>query len=685
MPYYYRRKWYRPNTRRRYYRYKRRNWIRSRRRRLRKTFPTFRRYRVRRFKLFKKRKLKYLPLRQWQPQLIRKCHIKGLFTLFQGAHGRFANNYPQYRDSYTPELYPGGGGWGIYVFNLGAFFDEFLRVRNWWTKPNVQLPLCRYCYCKLRFYRSDYVDYVVSYTNSYPMTDNEYRHAEAQPSRMMMRKKKVIVQSRVHSKGRKPYITKRINPPRQLINKWFFQREFVNVNLLMLTATSCSLTEYDLSNRSLSNNITLTTLNPKVFLNLNYDRPSETTGWFPKGSYYLYSTTAQLSTDVNNPLSGIKYKTLIYLGQATARRVGKSIEQSNVQPNTYFTKPEYWGNIFHEDFIHDRMPVLVSNIQHTAFATDANWNEQKEKNIESKYFTLMAEPIFIKVRYNPDKDTGKDTSIYFLPNFQQVRNWDPPENEQLKFHGFPLWMLLWGWPDWQKKLALINQIDQHYILIVNSPFFEPNLKTYMFLDEEFLNNTKPFPDPEIEHNKPILSDELSWHPKFEYQKKSVNAICMCGPGTAKNDNLKSIQAHMEYDFVFKWGGSPSNMETIADPSKQPSFAVPDNLATAFQIQDPRADPSTNIYSWDCRRDILTQKCIDRLKADREPDKTLFCPSDLWINPKPPEKERDLLQTLLEAKASEEEKKNKIQLYKLIRLKQHDLQQQLRMLMLQTIR
>lgn len=150
-----------------------------------------------------------------------------------------------------PQYAPGGGGgWGIFVFNLGALFDEFLRMRNWWTVSNLNLPLCRYLYCKFRFYKLEDIDYVVTYTNSYPMTDSAQQHADAQPSRMLMRRRKIIVPCKRKKPNGKNYIKKTIKPPKQLVNKWFFQKDFVNTNLLMMTATACSLDYYDISKKT---------------------------------------------------------------------------------------------------------------------------------------------------------------------------------------------------------------------------------------------------------------------------------------------------------------------------------------------------------------------------------------------------------------------------------------------------
>lgn len=208
----------------------------------------------------------------------------------------------------------------------------------------------------------------------------------------------------------------------------------------------------------------------------------------------------------------------------------------------------------------------------------------------------------------------------------------------------------------------------------------------MFLDEAFIENETQYPDPHNHANPPPLHYETSWFPKLYYQQKSIDKICMCGPATPKANFITSIQAHMEYIFYFKWGGTSSTMETIADPSKQIQYATPSNLQTTIQIENPMSDPSYNIYPWDCRRHILTQKCIERITKDRETDSTLFQPTAILFNPRPPEtSEKELLQTLIEAQATEEEKANKVRIYQQLRERQHNLQQRIRELIISTVK
>lgn len=685
MPYYnfWKRRYYiRPYRRQRWRKTYRKRWFRPGLRRPRNTFRRRQRTRVRRKKLFTKRKKKALLLKQWQPELIRTCKIKGNFTLFSSNFDTLSNNYPQYRDSWVPQHFPSGGGWGIFVFNLGALFQEFLRVRNWWTYSNVNLPLVRYVKCKLTFYRDANADYVVYYTRNSPMTDNEYEHADACPNRMLMKHRKIIVTS-LKRKHRKPYIRKTILPPKLLVNRWFFQRDMVNTNLFMLTATAVSLDHFDRPPYSLTNTIYLKTLNPKVFLSLNYHRTNTTEPYHPKPSYYLWATDKHLNNSVDDIFKDIKIQDLIFLGEAERLVTGEKITNSN--RNTYATDKKYWGNIFHKHYLTGNYLILVSNVQPSNIVS-ATTNITQQ--IPKEKFTPMSEPILQTVAYNPEIDTGKDTEVYFLPNFSNNSDWSAPNNDQLRFSGFPLWMLLWGWADWQKKLALINQIDEHYILIVNSPYFNPNLKTFMFLDENFIENMPVYSDPhpdQIEEH-PLLSDQLSWHPKFKYQKKSINLICSTCPGSYKFSVNESINAHMHYVFYFKWGGSPSTMETIANPEKQPKYTTPGNIPTGLQIQNPATDPASMLHNFDIRRYTLTQKATERLTKHPIIDDPLPIFTEPAFNPEPPPKtEKDILETIIQAQQSEKEAENKLQLLRKLKLQQQQLQLKLQHLILTSIK
>lgn len=565
-------------------------------------------------------------------------------------------------------------------------FDEFNRVRNWWTTSNVDMPLCRYTGTKITLYRADKADYIFYYSTNYPMTDTAQRHADAQPSRLMLKKRKIIVESRERNK-RKPYKKVFIKPPKQLINKWFFQRQFSNTNLFLATAAACSLSKFTINPKSQSTTITFLSLNHTIFKSVDYQKQHTTQYYAPKPNFNLYSTNVEI--DPTKDLSTqLKWNQLTYLGQATRMTEGQPIGSNyNNKPTTlqtYFQHPELFGNIFHTNNLLHHNTILVCNVQYSSFPTNKNVTD----NIDPSKFTVLTEPIFETIQYNPDIDTGKDTICYFVPNFQNLTDWNRPTNEQLYFHGYPLWMLFWGWPDWQKKLGLINQIDDHYQLVFENPYCIPKKDKYMPMDMTFLENTIPYPHKgadQGQENKPSLNSQQNWYPKFAYQQETIDKICASGPGTYKFENDDCIQAHIKYSVRFKWGGSPMPTETIADPTKQPQYPVPDQISTAFQIQDPTTDPKSLLYSWDFRRNMLTQKAIERLTKDSDIDKPFPISTDSWINPKPPQTEKDILQALIEAQTSEEKKKNQVQLLEQLRDHQHRLNEQLKHLMFQSLK
>lgn len=193
----YRRRWRRPRPTifRRFYR---RRWVRRRR---------------------SKRKLKKIKIKQFQPQSIRKCNIKGPICLFQTTNTRIDRNFDSYELSEVPEHLPGGGGWGIKVYSLEALFAEHAYARNVWTHSNNNLPLVRYTGCKIKLFQSEYVDYTVTYTNQTPMTSTLGMYNTMQPSIHNLMQHRIVVPSIKTFKRRKPWITRYISPPTQLENK----------------------------------------------------------------------------------------------------------------------------------------------------------------------------------------------------------------------------------------------------------------------------------------------------------------------------------------------------------------------------------------------------------------------------------------------------------------------------------
>nr|UGV42291.1 MAG: ORF1 [TTV-like mini virus] len=624
---------YRRYSRRRQYRYRRpRRFIRRR----------YRTYRVRR-NTFKK-KLKKLHLVQWQPKVINKCSVKGFMCLFQCGPGRESFNYAQYMNSLTPEKWPGGGGWSIMIYNLGAMWEQRQLIHNFWNKSNLGLPLVRYTGCKFKFYRTEQTDYIVHYRLCYPMTDTEQEHVIAQPSLMTLLRKKIVVPSKRTKPRGKPYIIKKLKPPSELTNKWYFQKDFCNTGFLLLTTTACSLDRWFLNPYSRSDSITLLSLNTKNFKSRNFQLQGTTNYYVPlTNKYYLYAT-ANGNTQPNQ----IKRKELIYLGSTMKMQPGMPGANSAEQ----FVNVAYMGSPFWYEYTNGDRQTFVSNTDPKTL-----WTEMGNENGTTNKLTPQSNPTLVKCRYTPSKDTGIGNQVFILKNTRQEEGWDPPEDQNLIISGYPLWAALWGWIDWQKKLKIAQQIDYNYIIVIISDFFDVKLPGYVFLDHAFQHNTDPYYEGDEPAHESSLSpsNQQHFYPKILYQQDSINKICLTGPGTVKMTN-QSIEAKCKYEFYFKWGGCPAKMEQINDPCEQNKYPAPSNILQTFQGQSPETNPEHFLYEWDERKGMLTTTAAKRLKKDTKTETDcLFSTETSRLDPLPKttSKYEEILQEI-EKETSDEE-------------------------------
>lgn len=613
MPWYWRRnyRWrYRPRRqRRRIFRYNR-PW------RFRKTFLRRpRRWRRRQWvrKRIYRKKLKNIKIKQWQPTKIRKCTVKGLKCLFQAGHGRFSNNYGQYQLTLVPEKYPGGGGWSLLVFSLTALWEEFEHLNNWWTASNKGLPLVRYHGASLKFYRNDETDYVVTIRRCFPMTDTPLTHPNSHPQRMLMAHKKILVQSKKTQPKGKHYKKIWVPPPAQMLNKWYFQQDICRTNFLMLTTTAVSLDSYYLSHLSDSNNLTIYCLNAHTFQHKGFQEYSKTTGYTPKANTYLYGT--------KNGSEPPYVKELVFLGQTTIMSLGQTYDESKQTTATY--NYTYWGNPFHPDYLMLNYRVYKSTSQYTNLLTENNKNKRITDDPIKTLLTPVEEPFITECRYAPNKDTGAGNIIYFLGNYREDKGINPPGDKNIQIEGFPLYISLWGWPDWQKKLNYIHRIDSDWFITIQTQFLEPKMPYYIPIDYAFTQGLGPYNTPK---ENLTLSMKTNWYPKFLYQQLSIDEIANSGPGTCKAESTRSIQAQLFYKFKFSWGGCPAPMQDLIDPCSQPKWIAPDQLLQSLQIQNPETPPETEIHDFDERRQTLTKKAIKRIQDYTTTEGTLFSDS-----------------------------------------------------------
>nr|UJI58619.1 ORF1 [Anelloviridae sp.] len=601
MPWYYRR-WRYPTRRRR------RTWRRGPRKIFRRRFWR-RRHRVRRYR---QRKLRKIIVKEYQPKVINRLKIKGLFPLFMCNNERRTNNLTQWLYSKTPEHFPGGGGFSITNFSLAGLYELHDHDLNWWTKSNCKLPLIRYLYCKIRLYRAYEVDYVFRYLRCFPMKSTQLLYMSMQPSMMMMNTHTIFVPCIKNNRNKKPYVNVKILPPEQMTTKWYFQHDLANVPLLTTLATACSFGRYYISADSISTTIGFWSLNTNIFKFHNYQY-FPTTGWHPKDANYMWG----LKNGTIN-FQQEQVQNLIYLGNTGPYEPGHTIAECTENHSTfkekaqkYFQNKKWWGNPFVGEYLNQERTVLYSTKSPTELLNSNKFDQQT--NTLGTEFQKYTDPLLYYCRYNPLEDTGKDTSLYLLPNLRDETDFRPLINEKLKVDGYPLWLEAFGWLDWQKQQSEVQQIDINYLNVFTCPTITPKLQYYVPIDSNFKDKTSPY-QPEHVLSR---SDEQHYYPKTSFQLKTINLIGSCGPGTVKLPGNNSCEAKMEYRFHFKLGGCPAAMEQVCDPTEQPKYPIPSNLTETNSLQNPETPPEYFLYSFDQKRDQLTKSAIERITKDWE--------------------------------------------------------------------
>lgn len=587
----------------RYWNWNRRPTYRNRRRRnwtwnSRKTFRRKRRYRrVRRSRFFKK-KLKTIKLKQWQPEKIRLCKIRGYLELIECGFGRISNNFTMAKESWVPDHEPGGGGWSIQQLNLGNLFTQNQYIMNYWSKTNKGFPLCRYLGCKITLFRQQNASYIFHYNLEEPRKVDKFTYPSYHPYRMLLFKHKILVKSYKDAPHKKkPFKTKFIKPPRQFKNQWYFQQQLSNIPLITFYTTAVDLISMFISPKAQNNNITLQSLNTRFFQHpaFQYSKTS-TVGFSPNAAHDLFIWGIP-QWEIGTNLPTIKHTT--FLGNSMLNDFGSQLNDKT--ENTYTAK--YWGNPFYYEYLTgETMTYITKN----SLKTQIEKKDQKPDDSAIKY-----DPYVVPVRYNPNKDNGTGNIAYWLTTYDVTKkNWDPPSDPDLIIQGFPLWLMLWGFEDYIRKTGKISKLDENAILVIRSNALTDNLPAYVFLNESFINGQGPYDQPRRDlsnyHN-------THWYPRWQYQKEAIESILSTGPAVYKPQKDESVQAHMHYDFLFKWGGNPSKMEQLADPNSQPIEPIPNNLLGTNEIIHPTTDPSTFIYSWDVRRDFLTKQATERIK------------------------------------------------------------------------
>ncbi len=446
------------------------------------------------------------------------------------------------------------------------------------------------------------------YYREEPKKAGKYWYPSFHPIQLILEKNRVIVPSmQTKPLKRKNYKKIWIHPPKLFKSEWYFQQHIANYPLVYFVATACSLQHMFLSSKAANSNVTVATLNTNFWKKPAFQYTAGDEGYFPKEGVYIYGLRNGTIGDLKDELK----KNVIYLGDTHYNFPGNPI---GIKQFSNYTKDQ-WGNPFYFEYLNLIRTVFLSSSPKT-FLSNVQANDKIGESAIKKQ-----EPMLYYARYNPYKDKGDGNMAYWLSVSDVTKNnWEPPSDEDLIISGYPFWLMLWGWEDYTKKLGKISQIDDNYVLVLRSKYLSEGLPAYVPLSESFINGRATW-DRDAEYISTY--DQRNWFPKWKFQKEAINNILMSGPGVCKGENTQSIQAFLQYQFYFKWGGDPATMEKIADPNSQPTTTIPSEFNLQNEIINPQTSLENYIYKWDVRRDILTQAAQQRISESPTNDYSMF--------------------------------------------------------------
>nr|UHM26868.1 MAG: ORF1 [Torque teno midi virus] len=573
MPFWWRRRrkpWFGKWRRRRYnYRTKRRKYRRKQYRR-----PAFRRRRRRRRRQKVRRKKQKIAIQQWQPDSITKCKIKGYGCLVAGAEGRQFYCYTNEIGQYIQPKAPGGGGFGAEMFSLEYLYKQWVARKNIWTHSNDYKDLVRYTGSKIKLFRHPTTDFIAAYNRQPPFLLEKDYYNDIHPANMLLRKHRKIIPSLKRKPLGKPYVTMKIKPPKQMITKWFFQREFAQHGLFTLEASACNLGWAYYGPNSQSRLLTFYALNDKFYQTTDWAKYSNV-AWYP---YPHYPTT--------DPLEFTYPK----LGTQPAGKY-------KPQPTNYNESVNIDGGFF-------SWRVLT--------ATSVN----RHSGQHYAYLPITT------CRYNPENDTGQGNAVW-LTSVISNNNWEKPHDPDLVIIGKPLWMAFYGFYNYLQKVKQDKGWVLSGMLVCQSPAIQlitPHIQTiFPIIDFDFIVGKLPYGETITPGKK------NTWYPTVEHQLVTINNFVETGPFIPKYSYLKESTWELTYAYTcyFKWGGPHVYNEQVQNPQTQGKYDVPDTITKTLQIADPlKQSYETMLRAWDYRRGIITTTALKRMSKHLQTDESI---------------------------------------------------------------
>nr|UHK04598.1 MAG: ORF1 [Torque teno midi virus] len=557
-----------------------RKWGRKRKYQKRRKFAR-RRYRRplkrrrRRRKKVRRKKLKKITVKQWQPDSITRCKIKGYSTLVLGAEGRQFICYTNEISDFTQPKAPGGGGFGYELITLEWLYHEWKAHNNYWSKSNQYKDLIRYTGGSITLYRHPNIDFIFSYTVMPPFTVNKFTYADMQPQNMLLHPHHTVIFSKQTKPNGKLKVRIKFKPPKLMSTKWYFAKEFADAGLVLFRASACDFRFPNIGPKAQNQMLTVYYLNESFYTSPGWGRDHGDKPYLP-----IPTWTGKFT--FSNPKS----------------------------------KPPI------KDFCitTDRLTYLES------VNRDGGWWDPRVLNASSVKRNGMEIgniPLYT-ARYNPAVDTGAGNVVYAISILQE--SYAPPTvQSDYVIRGQPLWMAFFGFWSWIKYVSKDKYFYDHYVFVVISEAIKPisqntAQKRYLFLDPSFIKGVLPWEE--------YLSENIKkfWYPKAMFQTEMLNAFVECGPFIPRLSNIpeSTWELTYSYNFYFKWGGPQVTDKPIDDPQYQPDYPIPRQQQQAVQISDPKTlETETLLHEWDFRRGYVTQTALKRMSENFETETDIY--------------------------------------------------------------
>nr|UHK06189.1 MAG: ORF1 [Torque teno midi virus] len=520
----------------------------------------FARRRRRRRKQKVRRKKTKITIQQWQPDSIVKCKIKGLSCLCAGAEGRQYFCYTNEIDNYLQPKGPGGGGFGAEMYTLEHLYLQWLARKNIWTKSNDYKDLVRYTGTVMKLFRHPTTDFIVQYERQPPFLLEKDFYNDMHPFNMLLSKHHRVIPSLKTKPLGKLYVKIRIRPPKQMITKWFFQKEFAKYGLFIIKASALNLGWAYYGPNTQSRLLTFYSLNTNFYKQSDWAQPRDT-AWIPYPGFP--TTTNKFYYDIK-------------------------------KPNDYITvHPTSYAESISRDKGWFQPKVLL------AWKVEGSGTLQHEK------------PITI-ARYNPDIDTGTGNAVW-ITSIVADSHWEQPRNPEWQIVGKPLWMAFYGFWNYLLKTTKDKNFLLHNMFVVKSPAIKlinaTEQRVFPLLDLSFIKGNLPYEEYLTDRDKQY------WYPQAKFQQEVINSFVESGPYIPKYSYQKESTWELKYKYTcyFKWGGPQVHDQLVQNPQTQGKYDVPDTMQQTIQVSNPLTqDCKAMLREWDYRRGIITTTALKRM-------------------------------------------------------------------------